>query len=141
VLLYNGQVSGDFLWMDSYINQIWLNNAFQLALMELLTNAPSIPYNASGNALIESSVADPINAGLNFGAFRPGVTLSAAQRAAVNTEGGRPIADTLQNRGWYLQVLAASAVVRAARGSPPCKFWYVDGQSVQSIDLTSIQVQ
>ena len=51
------------------------------------------------------------------------------------------IADTLQNRGWYLQVLPTTAEQRASRASPPCKFWYMDGQSVQAISLTSIQIQ
>lgn len=137
----NGNISGDFLWADSFVNEIWLNNAFQLALMTLLTQRKSIPYNAAGNALIEAALADPINAALNFGAIRAGVTLSESQAASVNAEAGASISGTLASRGWYLQVLAASPTVRAARGSPPCKFWYMDGQSVQSIDLTSVAVQ
>lgn len=141
VWLYDGKVSGTFIWMDSYINQIWLNNAFQLALMTLLGASKSIPYNSAGYALIEAALADPINAGLNFGAFRAGVTLSAAQIAEVNADAGADIADTLQTRGWYLQILDASATVRAARGSPPCTFWYMDGESVQKINLTSVNVQ
>lgn len=137
----NGNISGDFVWADSFVNEIWLNNAFQLALMVLLTQRKSIPYNAAGNALIEAALADPINAALNFGAIRAGVTLSESQAASVNAEAGAQISGTLASRGWYLQVLAASPTVRAARGSPPCKFWYMDGQSVQSIDLTSVAVQ
>lgn len=139
--LYPGSVSGPFKWMDSFVNQIWLNNAFQLALMNLLVQAKSIPYNSAGRALIEAGLADPINAGLNFGAFRAGVTLSASQIAAVNAAAGQKISDTLAARGWYLQVLDASPTVRAARGSPPCTFWYVDGESVQQINLTSIALQ
>lgn len=138
--LYNGSVSGDFRWMDSYINQIWLNNAFQLALMNLLVASPSIPYNNAGYTLIEAACADPINAGLNFGAFRAGVELSALQAAEVNAAAGVKISDTLQQRGWYLQVKAPTAQVRQARGTPNCTFWYMDGQSVQKIDLTSVDV-
>lgn len=139
--LYPGSVSGPFLWMDSFIDQIWLNNAFQLALMVLLISVKSIPYNASGYALIEAALQDPINAGLLFGAFRPGITMSALQIAEVNNAAGKNIAQTLQIRGWYLQVLDASPQVRAARGSPPCTFWYLDGQSVQKINLTSVEIQ
>lgn len=141
-ILYPGTVSGDFLYVDSYANQIWLNNELQLALMILLTQSPSIPYNAAGYGLIEAACTDPVLAGLNFGAIRTGVPLSSAQRAAVNAaNGGRDVASTLTQRGWYLRVQAASAEVRAARGSPPTTLWYVDGQSVQSINLASIQVQ
>ncbi len=141
VFFANGVISGPFEWMDSYINQIWLNNAFQLALVTLLTNAFSIPYNAAGRAQIQSAMADSINAGLSFGAFRPGVVLSSSQVSSVNSSAGQNIAPTLQTNGWYLQVLDASPTVRQARGSPPCTFWYVDGQSVQKIDLSSIEVE
>jgi len=136
-----GSVSGPFEWMDSYINQIWLNNEFQLALMELLFTVKSIPYNSTGYALIEAACADVINAGLNFGAFRAGVTLSAAQAAEVNNAAGTTISNVLSSQGWYLQVKDASPQVRQARQSPPCTFWYMDGEAVQQIDLTSIDVQ
>lgn len=139
--LQRGFVSGRFLWMDSYINQIWLNNAFQLALATFLTAAPSVPYNAAGKAQIEAALADPINAGLSFGAFRGGVTLSQSQRAAVNAAAGADVAGTLETRGWYLSVGNATPTVRAARGSPPCTFFYVDGQSVQALSLASVAVQ
>ncbi|WP_408872054.1 DUF3383 family protein [Gluconobacter sp. DsW_056] len=54
-----------------------------------------------------------------------------------------PIASTLQTRGWYFQPNASTAPAadRVARTSPPCKFWYTDGQSVQSINLASVEVQ
>jgi hypothetical protein len=138
---YDGSISGPFLWADSYINQIWLNNQFQLALMTLLTVRKSIPYNSVGATLIESSLSDAINAGLNFGAFRAGVPLSSLQAAEVNAAAGVKISDTLSQRGWYLQVLVASPSVRLARGSPPCNFWYMDGESVQKLNLTSVNVQ
>lgn len=141
VFFYPGSVSGEFLWLDSYVNEIWLNNQLQLALMVLLTSVKSIPYNQQGYALIRAACLDVINQGLNFGAFRPGVTLSASQAAQVDSAAGVKISTTLNQVGWYLQVLDASPQVRAARGSPPCTFWYMDGQSVQKINLASIDVQ
>lgn len=141
VFFYPGSVSGPFDWLDSYFNEIWLNNAFQLALMNLLFTVTSVPYNAAGYALIEAACMDPINAGLNFGAFRAGVPLSAAQVAEVNNAAGVNVSTTLSQNGWYLQVLPATPQVRAARQSPECNFWYMDGQAVQMITLNSIDVQ
>jgi hypothetical protein len=138
---YPGTVTGDFLWIDSYVNQIWLNNSFQLAFMNLLTSVKSIPYNVAGYALMEAAAADPINAAVSFGAIRAGVTLSAAQIAQVNAQAGFDIAETIQTRGWYLLIQDASSIVRAARGSPPATFWYTDGQSVQAITLSSLEIQ
>jgi hypothetical protein len=141
VFFYPGSVTGQFKWADSYIDQIWLNNAFQLALMTLLTQVKSIPYNAAGYVLIRAACMDPINAGLNFGAFRAGVPLSALQAAEVNNAAGIAIDGILATQGWYLQILPATAIVRGARQSPPMTFWYMDGGSVQSINLASVEVQ
>jgi len=136
-----GKISGEFQWADSYYNQIQLNNALQLALMELLNNVGSIPYNPAGYSLIRQACLDPINAAVNFGSIRPNVPLSAAQAAEVNNAAGIDIDGILGTVGWYLQILAATAQVRQARGSPPMTLWYMDGQSVQQITLASILVQ
>ncbi|WP_267550379.1 DUF3383 family protein [Rhizobium rhizogenes] len=144
--LQPGGVSGVFQWMDSYVNQIWLNNALQLALMELLQNALSVPYNDQGYGLIRAACFDPINAALNFGAIKAGVPLSSQQAALINNAAGTTssngkASDALFQQGWYLQIVAASPQVRQARTSPPCNFWYMDGQSVQQIVLNSTLVQ
>jgi len=139
--LSNGQISGVFLWVDSFINQIWMNSAFQLALLSLMTAVGNIPFNPAGRNLIASALNDPINAAVRFGAIRPGVTLSALQVAEVNNAAGFDIATTIQARGWYLLIPDVSAQVRASRGPQPITFWYTDGQSVQSIALGSLEIQ
>lgn len=138
---YPGTVSGSFKWLDSYINEIWLNAGFQLALMTLLTTSTSIPYNAAGYAAIETALMGQITAGLNFGAYRAGVTLSASQIANVNAAAGTNAAQTLAARGWYLLIGQATPAVRAARGTPPMTFWYMDGGAVQQLTLNSVNVQ
>lgn len=138
-----GSIGGEYDWIDSYVNEIYLNNQFQLAIMEGFTQAKSVPYNGVGDATIESWLMDPINEFSNFGGLQQGVLLSAAQAQEVNTASGLKIDGVLSSRGWYLQVLAsqASAQVRAARQSPPCTFWYMDGGSVQQLNLASVMVQ
>jgi hypothetical protein len=138
---YPGSVTGEFKWADSYVNEIWLNNAFQLALMDLLTTVKAIPYDNVGYTLIRAALQDPINQGLNFGAFAGGVALSSAQIAEINTAAGAPVAANLAANGYYLQILPATAQIRAARSSPECTFWYTDAGSVQKISLASIEVQ
>jgi len=136
-----GIVSGEYSFLDEYVNQIWLNNALQLAMVELLVGIPSIPYNSQGYALIDAACMDPITAAVNFGAIRANVPLSASQAAQVNNAAGVAIDKILSSRGWYLQILPATAQVRAARGTPPMTFWYMDGGSVHSIVLASIVIQ
>lgn len=141
VFLYPGQVSGKFEWIDSWVNQVWMNNNFQLSLMVLLTTVGSIPYNADGYGLIEAGMKGPIDEAVNFGAIRAGVTLSESQIAEINNAAGLPVASTVQQQGWYLLVADPAPAVREARGSPQIIFWYTDGQSVQQITLSSVSVQ
>lgn len=141
VFFANGVVSGPFAWIDSYINQIWMNNNFQLALMNFMTTRKSIPYDPPGYAAIETALADPINAAINFGAIRVGVVLSASEASQVNSDAGVKIDNVLTTQGWYLQVTDPGVVVRGQRGTPNCRFWYMDGESVQMIVLSSVLVQ
>lgn len=136
-----GSIVGEYRFVDEYVNQIWLNNALQLALMTLLTSMPSIPYNAQGYSLIDAACMDPINAALSFGAIRGGIPLSELQKVQVNNAAGTEIDKVLSTRGWYLQILPATAQVRAARGTPQISLWYMDGGSVQTIEMASIVVQ
>lgn len=136
-----GSMPGSWRWADDYIDQIWLNNALQLALMSLLTTVKSVPYNNAGYALLRAACMDPINAAVNAGVIQSGVPLSAAQAQEVNTAAGVKIDGVLSTQGWYLQILPASAIVRGNRQSPPMTLWYTDGGSVQQVTLASIDVQ
>ena len=140
VFFYNGQMPGKFEWLDTYVNQIYLNSQFQLALLDLLTALGSIPYNEEGYGLMRAGMGDPIQAALNFGAIRAGVSLSAAQTAEVNTAAGQDVADIIENQGYFLQIKDPGATVRGQRGTPIVNFWYTDGGSVQTITLASINI-
>lgn len=141
IYMAQGVISGKFQWFDSYINQIWLNNALQLALIDLLNNVKSIPYNAQGYALIEAACLDPIQQAINFGAIRVGVSLSNAQKAEIANAAGKDVSQQLSAQGFYLQVVDPTPQVRQARGTPVCNLWYTDGESVHQITLNSIDVQ
>lgn len=141
IFFYPGSISGPFSWIDAYVGQIWLNNALQLALMELLTTVKSIPYTPAGYGLVAAAMQDPINAALNFGLISPNVVLSAAQIAEVNNEAGTSVANVLQSQGWFLQIQPATAQTRGARQSPVIIFWYCQGGSIQKINVSSIEVQ
>lgn len=141
--LNNGAVTGPFAWADSYINQIWMSASFQSDLLTLFTNAGQIPYSAQGDSQIATAVQNTIDTALSFGAIQPNVALSAAQAQAVNAQAGRTIDTVLSTRGWYLLPGAstASAATRASRGAVQGRFFYTDGESVQSITLASVEVQ
>ena len=92
----------------------------------------------AGASTVKAS--DPINAGVNFGSVVSGVTLSALQAAEVNAAAGLNIVPTLFQKGWYLLIQTATAIVRQGRGSPPITLFYCDGGSVQKIAIASIDI-
>ena len=140
VFLFNGQMFGAFAWINSYVNQIYMNSQFQLAMLNLETQIGSIPFTASGYGLIRAALLTVITPMLAFGAIRAGVTLSAAQIAIVNQAAGVDAATQIQNLGYYLQILDPGATVRAAHGSPLVNFWYADGDDVQMISMSSTAI-
>ncbi|CEF54626.1 DUF3383 family protein [Acetobacter ghanensis] len=144
VFMRPGQVSGKFLWADSYVNQIWLNSNLTSDLVNLLLTTGNIPYNTEGDTLVEAAVKDTINQALAFGAIRTGVNLTTLQRQQINNAAGvTTAADSVVNSGYYLKpnISTAPASYRVSRTTPPAQLWYADGQSVQSITLNSVEVQ
>lgn len=139
--LYPGSTPGKWKWVDSYVNQIWLNAQLQLAMFTLLQSVGSIPYNADGYALVDAACADPVNAAINFGAIRTGVALSASQIAQLRNAIGQDVSAVLTATGYYLQITPATAAQRADRASPSMTLYYADGGSIQKLTLASIEVQ
>lgn len=136
-----GFVSGPFLWLDTYVNQIAMNADMQLALMTFQEQANVIPFNAAGDASIQAALKDTITKYRDFGAIVAGVTLSSSQAAQVNAAaGGKNIAPTITSQGWYLYLPTASPTTRQARGPRAITFFYADGESVQSFSLSTVAI-
>ncbi|MHB8915605.1 MAG: DUF3383 domain-containing protein [Thiobacillus sp.] len=136
-----GAVTGAYLFFDELVNEIYLNAQLQLALVELMTSVPAIPYNAVGAGMQRAACLDPITQMLNFGGIETGVSLSALQASEVNNAAGLKIDQALTNQGYYLQILPPTAQVRAARGSFVFNLFYMDGGSVQTINMASVVIQ
>jgi len=141
VFLYPGQCSGVWKWLDTYLNQIWLNANMQGAMIALLTSVGSVPYNDTGYGLIQSALLDPINAAVNFGAIRVGTALSEGQKSQILYAVGKDVSSTISAKGWYLQIVPATAQIRAERTSPSMTLYYADGGSVHALSLASIEIQ
>lgn len=140
----NGAVSGQFKWLDNYVNQIYMNAQFQLAMMTMLVSYGAIPYNDTGKAYHRSAALDPINEMVNFGGIVPLVdpaALSEQQKSIINSQAGYDVIPTLLTQGWVLDIKTADAQTRGLRGSMPFTFWYTDGGSVQQVNMASINVQ
>lgn len=137
----NGQVSGKWGWLDTYLDAIAIKDGLQLNLLDLFKAVKCIPYNESGYGMIRTACLDTITRFLDFGAIRTGVTLSNTQKVQLLAEIGLDVSQTLETQGWYMQVKDPGATVRGQRQSPECKFYYMDGGSVQQIVMPATAIQ
>jgi hypothetical protein len=139
--LYPGVLSSsDYMFIDSYINSIWLNAMIQRSLLDGLSRAGRVPYTAKGYSMIRAWFMDPINKAINNGAVEKGVVLSMAQINEVLTEAGLDISPELNNYGYYLQILDPGAEARYRRESPIVSLWYTYAGSVQKLDVASTAI-
>ncbi len=144
----NGNVPGEFTQTQQYLNQIWFNAAMQQALASLYTSVNYIPEDPSGASLIKAALVGapssnssntaalaggPINTALTNGTIQVGVALTSAQAAEVNAAAGANCAGQLTNIGYYLKVSWSGTVANV-------QLWYTGGQSVQTIQLSSVDV-
>lgn len=136
----SGSVPGVWKWLDPYVNEIWLNNQFQLAMITYKRNSRSVPYNVDGYGGIRAALLDPIKQAINAGVIRSGVVLSEQQKSVMNADAGVQIDTTVFQEGWYLKVADPGAQVRGVRGSPDMTVWYTDGGSVRTMNLSSVAV-
>jgi hypothetical protein len=139
--LYPGSMFGSYGFIDTYINAVWLNASIQQAEITLLTNNPRVPYNELGYGLVKAAMQDVILQAIENGVIDTGVELSTAQKAQINQEAGKEIADSLWTDGYYAQVKDPGAAARGGRLSPEIGLWYTYGGAIQRIIINSTLVE
>lgn len=140
ILFQNGQMFGQWSWIDTYLNATWLNNALQVQILSGLELAGRVPYTEAGYTRIRAWVQDVVDRALTNGVIDRGVRLSETQKTELINEAGKDISTDLYNNGYVLQINDATAAVRQARISPSMSFWYTYGGSVHKINLPSTAV-
>lgn len=147
VFLYPGTMFGDWQWIDTYLNAIWLNSALQTAIMNGFSQTGRVPYNERGYTLIRSWCMDPINRALYNGVIDTGITLSQSQITELYQEAGSDISSTLETDGYVLQIgydeddsSSTEASVRQNRESPEASLWYTYGGSIHKLELATTAV-
>ncbi|KAB1581157.1 DUF3383 family protein [Serratia marcescens] len=136
----DGNISGKFLWLDSFVSQVWINANLLGSFAELFTQNESYPFSAAGYAAIQTAVIDVAGRAKDFGAIRTGVTLDKAQLKVVNDAVGRDISSALFSDGWFMYIPEQSGSSRTERHLDGAIFYYVDGQLIQSIAMSSTDI-
>jgi len=133
----DGKISGKFAWLDSFLSQVWINANLLGTFTELFTQNESYPFNDTGYGAIQAAVIDVAGRAKNFGAIRTGVKLDAAQTKVVNSSVGRDISSNLFSDGWFMYIPQQAGSSRTERHLDGAIFYYVDGQLIQSIKMSS----
>lgn len=127
--------SGNYGFIDAYINMIWLKNIMQISLVNGLMSVNRTPYTAVGYAQIRAWLNDPITRALNNGVIDPGVELSESQKAQLYAEAQEDISTELYTQGYVIRVEDPGAQARVNRDSPLIYVWYTYGGSVNRLTV------
>jgi predicted Fe-Mo cluster-binding NifX family protein len=137
-----GTISGDYGFLDTFVNHVWINDSLQVALRQLLADNNFIPYNNHGLAAIQNAIQPVVDTAKAAGVINSEVELSSDIINAVVSETGiTDIENTLYAQGWYLYARNPNSAARARRESPILRFYYCDGGSIQKIDLLSTVIR
>ncbi len=136
----DGKITGQYVWLDSFIDQVWIRANLVAAFANLFTANQSYPFNDSGYTALSSAVIDVATAAKNFGALRAGVLLDKSQLTQVNSAVGRDMSATLFSAGWYFYIPVQTGSSRLERKLQGATFYYVDGQLVQSVQMSAIDI-
>lgn len=140
VFLANGEMLGEWDWIDTYLNACWLCNASQVQLMSAFTSNRRIPYIEEGYSILRANIRDVMNRALNNGVVQAGVNISDAQKAQLTSELGADLSQELYTNGYILQIVDATANIRQQRTSPACSLVYTYGGAIHKLTLPAIAV-
>lgn len=136
----DGAITGKFVWLDSFIDQVWINANLVGAYANLFTANQSYPFNDNGYGAVQAATIDVAEQAVTFGAIQRGVVLDNAQIRIVNTSVGKDISATLYSQGWFLYIPTQTGSARLARDLQGVIFYWVDGQLIQSISMASTAI-
>lgn len=136
----DGAITGQFLWVDTFLDQVWIKANLISAYANLFVNNQSYSYNAPGYAAVRAATLDVMQSAINYGAIKTGVTLDNSQVQIINQQVGKDISGTLYSDGWYLYIPQQTGANRIDRTLSGVVLFWVDGQLIQSINMQSTTV-
>lgn len=131
---YQGfMVYGDFKFLDTLVNDIWLNSKLQTSVFFGLQSLDAVPYNEQGYTSIRAWMLDAAEAAIKNGIIRAGITLNETQKDALYTMLGDDYSAELYQNGFVIVVKDPGALARQNRTSPETYLAYTSGGSVHAI--------
>ena len=131
-----GHLTSDLYgFIDVLLGSIWFRAKVQRSIMDGFASVNRVPYNPRGFSLIDAWLSDPINAAKRVGVIDTGLRLSDSQKAQLMQECGKDISEQLFSTGYWYNIEAPEANVRANRGTPSMSLYYTYAGSCQKCEL------
>ena len=93
-------------FQNIYVNEIWLKNAAETAVMNLLLVQTQVPANAQGRGMLLNTLQDVVNQALDNGTIITSKTLTTQQQLYITQITGDPVAwHQVQNSGYWLDAV------------------------------------
>lgn len=138
---YQGMtVYGDFKFLDTLVNDIWLNSKLQTSVFFGLQSMDRVPYNQAGFTSIKSWMFDAVKAAVKNGIISSGTSLNETQKDVLFNMLGDDYSEDLYNNGFIVLVKDPGALARQNRTSPETYCIYTSGGSVHAIHGESVVV-
>ena len=135
-----GVITGQFKWVDTFLDQVWLKANLISAFANLFTNNQSYSFTEAGYTAVKAAAQDPLQQAINFGAIRKGVTLDQSQIQIINQQVGKDISGSLFSDGYYFHIPNQPGSNRIERTLKGAVLFWTDGQLIQSLNLQSTTV-
>lgn len=133
-----GRISGQFVFLQNFINQMWLSNAIQNALIVLFSNAKIVGYNPKGYSLISAAITGVMAQALVNGVVTVGSQFSQDQKAILINQAGLDISPFLTQSGYYVQVQPVTGDQQASNVPPPTTVWYTNGGVILTLPVNTV---
>ena len=130
-----GTITGKYLFIDNFDDQIWLAAQLQNSLITLFVTATKIVNNPIGYAQIKASVNTIMKNAIDNQLIVTGNTFDDATKLELKREAGFDISDQLTNNGYFFQIIPASTSERAQRISTRNTLWYTKGSAIHKLTI------
>ena len=132
-----GVITGDYLFIDNFYNQVWLNDALQNKLAVLFQKTKKIGNGDIGYQKIRSTIGLIMTTALNNGVCEINVEITDDEAKALEDIIGFDISGDLYSNGYYLQIGNPTAENKASRTAPDSNLFYTNNGAIQVLPLNT----
>ena len=132
-----GKISGDYVFIDNFYNQVWLSDALQNKAAVLFKNTRKIGNGDVGYQQIRSTIGLVMSYALINGVCQTNVEVSEEEAKALENILGFDISGDIYNNGFYLQIGNPTTENKVNRVAPDSNLFYTNNGAIQKLPINT----